>query len=241
MIGYIYKLTNEVNGKVYIGKTINITRRLTQHTIITPKYNHHLGNAIKKYGINSFQEDVLVSLKSDNTKKLNATLSALERFCIKKFDTYNNGYNSTIGGEGTSGFKWSQESKKKLSNSLKSYFQTEVGRKHIQKCINSNKGRIVSESTREKIGIGNRGKIVSLEAKEKIRNYQLVAAKDRYKPVIQLDMNNNIIAEYVSITEASKQLLGSSNYTPHITSCCKGTRKSAYGYKWRYKEASNGK
>lgn len=51
MKGYIYKLTCTITGKVYVGKTIDINRRMMQHSKITPKYSHHLANAIKKYSI----------------------------------------------------------------------------------------------------------------------------------------------------------------------------------------------
>lgn len=47
MKGYIYKLTCTITGKVYIGKTIDINRRMAQHSKITSKYSHHLANAIK--------------------------------------------------------------------------------------------------------------------------------------------------------------------------------------------------
>ena len=57
MKGYIYKLTCTITGKVYIGKTIDINRRMAQHSKIISKYSHHLANAIKKYGIDNFKKD----------------------------------------------------------------------------------------------------------------------------------------------------------------------------------------
>lgn len=236
MIGYIYRLTNLINGKIYIGKTIDICRRIHQHSTLTSKYKHHLGNAIKKYGIESFTEDILLEIKSNNIGKLNIILSSLERFYIKKYNSYNDGYNSTIGGEGTSGFRWRESSKKKLSISLKEYFKTTEGKLHIQKVISSSKNRTVSSDTRIKIGIGNKGKKLSDETKDRIREYQKSIAHSRYKAIMQLDKNNNFIKDFASITEASKLLYGDDEHTAHITSCCKGSRKTAYGYIWKYKE-----
>jgi len=50
-------------------------------------------------------------------------------------------------------------------------------------------------------------------------------------PIIQLDMDNNIINKFNSIKEASKKVNGLST---NIVKCLKGKIKSAYGYKWKY-------
>ena len=56
--------------------------------------------------------------------------------------------------------------------------------------------------------------------------------KQRFsKPVLQLDMNNNVIREFSSATEAEHYLKVKGS---HISCCCTGKRKIAYGYKWRY-------
>lgn len=57
--------------------------------------------------------------------------------------------------------------------------------------------------------------------------------KDRRVPIIQFDLNNNIVKEFSSITEVEKEL-GFCN--SNIVRCCKGRTKTAYGYKWKYKE-----
>ena len=53
------------------------------------------------------------------------------------------------------------------------------------------------------------------------------------KPVIQMDLDGNIIAEYVSVHEAGRQVLGKAK--THINDCCLGKRNVCGGYKWRYK------
>ena len=62
----------------------------------------------------------------------------------------------------------------------------------------------------------------------------------RSKPVIVYDLNNNYINKFDCIREAKRKLniLGS-NETTHIVECCKGKRKTAYGYKWRYVDERN--
>lgn len=74
-----------------------------------------------------------------SSKKLERVLNTLEVAYIKFYDSYKNGYNSSLGGEGTLGFKHSKETKIKMSNALK--------------------GRPVSKETRKKIGKAN-GRII---------------------------------------------------------------------------------
>lgn len=233
MKGYIYKLTCTITGKVYIGKTIDINRRMVQHSKITPKYSHHLANAIKKYGMANFKEEILFEVEAEDRAVLNTALSNAEKSYIEQYDSYRIGYNSTVGGEGTSGFHWLESSKKKLSESLKKFFESTKGKAQIEHTISCIRNREVSKETKEKIGKGNRGKKMPEEAKTKIRNYQLVNASSKYVPVLQYDLNNNLLNRFDSITEAAKSI---NKDTSHIVSCCKGRRKTAYGFVWKYEE-----
>lgn len=52
------------------------------------------------------------------------------------------------------------------------------------------------------------------------------------KPVVQLDKYNNVIGEFSSASSAEKYLGVKGN---HISCCCTGKRKTAYGYRWKYK------
>lgn len=223
MKGYIYKLTCTIIGKVYVGKTIDINRRMMQHSKITPKYSHHLANAIKKYGIDNFKEEIIFEVED------RAVLNA-EKSYIKQYDSYRNGYNSTIGGEGTNGFHWLESSKKKILESMKKFFKSAKGKAQIKHTIFCNKNREISKETRERIG---RGKRMPEEAKIKIRNYQLVNAYSKYIPVLQYDLDNNLLNRFNSITDAAKSI---NKDTSHIVSCCKGRRKTAYGFIWKYEE-----
>lgn len=80
MKGYIYKLTCTITGKVYVGKTIDINRRMMQHSKITPKYSHHLANAIKKYGIDNSLLNRFNSI-TDATKSINKDTSHIVSCC----------------------------------------------------------------------------------------------------------------------------------------------------------------
>lgn len=92
MKGIIYKVTNKVNGKSYIGQTrYTIEFRWKQHQ--HKKDNTYFHNAIHKYGIENFSIEIL---EECNVEDLNSR----EIFYIAKYDTFNNGYNLTIGGDG---------------------------------------------------------------------------------------------------------------------------------------------
>lgn len=118
-LGYavIYMLTSPSN-KSYIGQTISFKERYS--TYKRQKNNSigkKLGNAFTKYGgIDNFKIQILAKLElSDNILELKEQLSALEIFYIQEYDTFNTGYNSTIGGEGSLGRIMSEATKKKIS------------------------------------------------------------------------------------------------------------------------------
>ena len=96
MRGFIYKITNTINGKSYIGQTIqNVKERFYQHCATKCSKavsNMAIHRAIKKYGKSNFTVEVIEEIGSAN-------LNDRERYWIKYYNSYNNGYNSTKGGQ----------------------------------------------------------------------------------------------------------------------------------------------
>lgn len=108
----IYKITNTVNGKVYIGQSIDIERRHHEHNVKLNNNNHHnsyLQNSWNKYGESKFSHEIIE--KCDVSQ-----LNDREEYWISKYDSFNNnlGYNLTSGGG--QGTKVSDITKKKLSD-----------------------------------------------------------------------------------------------------------------------------
>ena len=95
MTGDLYKITNNLNGKVYIGKTyIGVEKRWIKHLQdafrIDRKIDTKFYRALRKYGKDSFTIEILGSYEQ-------GILEKEEIKAINKFDSYNNGYNSTLG------------------------------------------------------------------------------------------------------------------------------------------------
>lgn len=92
MIG-IYLITNKVNGKKYVGQSIDIEERWKSHIWESKKSEYIIHRAMRKYGIDNFDFSILEECSVDK-------LNEREIYWISELDTYNNGYNMTIGGEG---------------------------------------------------------------------------------------------------------------------------------------------
>ena len=89
---YIYKITNTINNKIYIGQTIkNIENRFKEHVYAAEhtRLNTKLANAIRKYGEENFKIEKIDTATSKDE------LNAKEIFWIKKYKSTKNGYNMT--------------------------------------------------------------------------------------------------------------------------------------------------
>lgn len=94
-MGFIYKITNKVNGKIYIGQTITpVKNRMYKHysQARTGKNITGIDAAIRKYGEENFEVEQLVECPNED-------LNEQEQFYISKYKSFENGYNLTIGGQ----------------------------------------------------------------------------------------------------------------------------------------------
>ena len=91
-MGYIYKITNKVDGKIYVGQTIQVLEdRWRQHKKIGSNCRY-LKRAFNKYGIDNFEFNIICICFDEDTNKF-------EEEYIKKFNTLvPNGYNLRAGG-----------------------------------------------------------------------------------------------------------------------------------------------
>ena len=145
--GYIYKITNLVNNKIYIGQAIDIQKRWWEHlNCAKNQVNTFLYNAIRKYGASNF---IIEQIDIASTKE---ELNNKEMYWIKKLNSINRevGYNLTAGGTGGDTFSLhslqdKQEIKNKMSQTQKRRWEqmpTEERAILRQKLSIANKGQI---------------------------------------------------------------------------------------------------
>lgn len=92
ILGNIYKITNQINGMSYIGQTTqSIQSRFIEHKSDSKRLNTRIHVAMRRYGIDNFTIELLERCPINK-------LNEREIFYIDKYDTYLNGYNSTLGG-----------------------------------------------------------------------------------------------------------------------------------------------
>lgn len=114
-IGKIYKITNQKNGLIYIGCTTkSLSQRFNEHLYRCFKtgYKSKLYNSMKKYG----QENFTIELIEECDLNI---IYETEKKYVELYNSYDNGLNSTFGGEGCLGYTHSPEIRKKISENTK--------------------------------------------------------------------------------------------------------------------------
>lgn len=163
-MGIIYCWTNKQNNKKYIGKTSeSLEKRTKRHLRETITKNFKFSKALKKYQ----KSDWIIEIIETCEDKI---LSDKECYWINFYNSYKEGYNSTLGGEGSSGKIYSEESKIKMSTSHKRKILSEEHKKNISNSLKGNnhrKGIPHSEKIKQKISNSMKGRKVSEETKKK--------------------------------------------------------------------------
>lgn len=133
IMGYIYKITNKVNGKIYIGQTMqSVEKRFKEHiNAAKTKYSgnrYALQHAILKYGEDAFTIEVLGEYPEE-------LLDEMEIMFIQEFNSLKpNGYNITLGGCGTRGYKHTDETKRLLTQNLHKRWDTMTPEEYEDAC-----------------------------------------------------------------------------------------------------------
>jgi group I intron endonuclease len=125
----IYKVTNLVNGKIYIGYDSDWPTRISQHRGIYKRTDYAFYYAIRKYGWDNFCWECIYQSKDEYHTK-----NVMETYFIEYYRSYVgfddcNGYNMTLGGDGTSGYRYTLE---QLENRKKFYLEN-FGVDHVSK------------------------------------------------------------------------------------------------------------
>ena len=210
-MAYIYKITNNTNGKIYIGKTeFSVEKRFKEHcsdAFRDRNKKRPLYSAMNKYGIENFTVETIE--ETDNPE-------AREKYWIEYYGSFKNGYNATIGGDG------------------KPYLDYDL-------VIATYKITQNQQETARKLGISISSVSKILKNYDiKVLNSKEVSINVTGKPINQFDLNGKYIKSFASAKSAAVSLgkitSTSRGASSHITDVCKGKRKSAYGYIWKYSE-----
>ena len=218
----IYLIRNTITGHCYIGQARNISNRIYSHLRSTyleteTDYNYPLHKAIRKYGVDNFELEVLERCSYDN-------LNRREQYWISIYDSRKTGYNQTNGGE-QSGHskKLSLEQAEQLKQLLRDNIlsNTELAKQfNISSCM-------VQRINMGKLWYDNSITYpIRTAPKERKNHYNGSCIK-------QIDKNTDkVIRVFPSISAAAKALGLKSGATGAISDCLYRQNGSAYGYKW---------
>jgi hypothetical protein len=211
-IHLVYKVTNLETGAAYIGATTrSIEDRKSDHI---QKANKGVGGyfqeAVGTYGPDSFSWEQIDTANNSNE------LAEKEKQYILQYNSKDKGYNADSGG----GFKKTVYQFDVDGNLISSFSSL----KELRTMLNYDKQRISNACTTATLWKG------SYWSYSKNSSFKVIT-DSRKKKVIQLSIDGKLIAEFISVAEASS-ITGLSKSC--ISRCCRGERESSGGYIWKY-------
>ena len=214
-MAYIYKITNDINQKVYVGKTeFSIEKRFIEHCQEAQrpvKQHRPLYAAMRKYGIEHFHIELLEETDNPNER---------ETFWIEQLKSFKYGYNATLGGDGKRYIDYDLV----IATYLEVHNASEVAR--ILGIDHTSVGDIIRSHG-----------IKSLWDRKQASQQ----AQEKYgKKCAMLNSKGEVLKTFSSLKEAARYVISENlsrdkekGISAHISNVCKGTRKTAYGYQWK--------
>lgn len=208
----IYKVENLINGKKYIGQSVNIPKRWIKHRsdAFNKNCNHYdkiLYKAIRKYGLENFSFEVIeyCSIEELNDK---------EYYWVNHYDSYHHGYNATLGGDGADLEKY---------NNIYEDWKSGKTCKELEKKYNC-KDSVITNALR----VHNISEFEAKSRSIKFKN-KILAMSFNGKPLMVFE-GSKAIARYFEMPEASFDNL--------TTTIRKNVKSSAsfQGYEWKFYE-----
>ena len=213
-MGYIYKITNLINNLAYIGQTVRpYKERWADHKrdrFKEPYCNWPLYRMLNKVGLENTTWEVIEEVPNEQ-------LNDREQYWIAYYDTKNNGYNCTYGGQNGTKYDyqevleyWLNEANKNFTKTAE-YFNTD--KSYISKII---KSMGYESRTWKEINQSDHDSI-----KRKVNKIDSTTGK--------------VLKTYNSITDAAIDM-GDKKYAKTISPCCQGKHPTYLGYCWQYIE-----
>lgn len=216
----IYKITNLVNGKVYIGKSVDIENRWKQHLVKARTCQFVLYKAMRKYGVDNFKFEVVETCTEAELFDKEREYVAAERSYIGWPDS--NGYNMSIGGEGQTGWGLPVDAYSLDGRYVDSYPNIVAASEDTSTPQSS----IVNCCAGRRKSAG--GYIWRYDGDDAPTPYH---SDVKTRSVGQYDFDGNLIASYNTLAEAAKAVHA---HKTQISACCRGVCYSCKGYQWRY-------
>lgn len=202
---YIYKITCLINNKIYIGKTeTSIQQRWEEHCRASfleshSDYNFAFHRAIRKYGKENF---IVEEIDTTNDSE---ELKEKEKYWIQYYDSYNNGYNSTLGGDGQCKYNYDDIVNYYLNNDFSVLKTCQHFKIYDQVVYSALKSKNID-----------------------YKNLKSKNQKNKYNKKILMVETNKIFNNMAEIDKYfQKQVHG------NIRRCLNGITKKAYGYTWK--------
>lgn len=230
-MGIIYQVENLITNKKYVGQTTyTLNKRWLQHIreakdaldgkIASFSLFHRM---IIKYGAENFKPSILEECKDEE-------LDEKEKFWISKMNTFNNGYNSTIGGQGTNK---NQKSYQKVScfSKEKKYIKTfdTVYLASKEYCVDGSNIRLNCNGKTSYCAnlLWQWGDSKQFTREECIPH----KGKGKSKQILQLNLNGELVNTYKTIVEASNK---TGIPRSGISKTCNGKQKTCRNYIWKF-------
>jgi group I intron endonuclease len=230
MIG-IYKIRNKINGKFYIGSSININHRWTIHTNSLKRGDHHsivLQRAWDKYGPDNFIFEIIEETSND-------VLIEREQFYL---DELKPAYNISYTAGNCLGVKRSKATKEKLREINLGKKHSDETKKKISKGLKNSetwKDSVTSDEYREKmreLNLGENNPMWGKGIKGETNHMWGKFGKlhQRARKILQYKKTGEFVKKWDSLADAEREGFLHGN----VSSCCSGKIKSAYGFIWKW-------
>ena len=211
-MAYIYQITNDINGKIYIGKTeFSIEKRFKEHcqdAFRDRNEKRPLYAAMRKYGIEHFHIELIE--ETDNPEER-------EVFWIENKRSFKNGYNATVGGDGKKYIDYDLviSSYKEIKSIVDTAKALNISADSVSNILRQNNISIISSS---EVNLNKYGKITNMYSLDG----EFLKSFSSTNEAAQYMIDNNL-------TKCKKTTI-----KQHITEVCTGRRNTAAKYKWKY-------
>ena len=213
-MAYIYQIVNDINNKVYVGKTeYSLQKRFREHCADSTKTHFEkrpLYAAMKKYGVEHFHIELIEETNNPEEREI---------YWIEQKDSYHNGYNATRGGDGKHYLDYDLI--------LQTWQSEPQSLRTVAKKLNIDP---------ESVSVALKRNSITPKSPQEINKLLLS------KPVEMYDKKTGeLLMVFTGIQEAADYLIKQAitsgqkkGIAAHISQVCSGKRKSAYGYTWRH-------